>query len=869
MNMNSTFKKSLTGLFLLAGIWQAQAQDGALDLSFDAKTGFQAMFGSGDVNTMVIQPDGKILAAGQFLTYNGSDRQGIARLYPDGSLDSTFKPGAGFLNGSSSGVVNALVVQPDGKIIAGGLFTQYDGQPYKCIVRLNSDGSPDKSFDPGKGFNDFRNSGSVMSLYLQPDGKILAGGNFITFNDSNRSAIARLEANGKLDASFQPGAGFINTGIIKGQVSAITMQTDGKILAGGQFLTYDGQSVKSIVRIQSDGRYDGSFNTGAGLDNGFSHARVGAILQQPDGKILIGGYFNKVNTTAMNGITRLNADGSIDGAFQPGKGFQALNAFNEEDAGEVLSIVLQPDGKILAGGAFIKADGKDYNNIARLSPNGTLDNSFVPGTGFLLAKAKVNKLALQANGKVLSGGSFETYNDTAKIAIARLFAYLPALVIIKLDPQPHYCAGTKLQVDFNIGTGSFNSGNTFTAQLSDANGSFANPTNIGSLSGTASGSITATIPTTVSLGKGYRIRVASSAPVQNGPDNGTDIQVTGIPIVKAIASATDVCAGQQVTLNGSGATTYTWDKQVEDGKAFTPKSTETYTVTGYTGDCSATAEIKVNVHAYPAVTIGVTKDTVCANEQVTLNGAGADSYNWDNEVKDGIAFFPGKTNTYTVIGTSNGCNDTAAVMITVHDTSATTYLTRTACDSFTLNDIVYKESGHYTQNLANAAGCDSIFVLDLTINKVSAEVRQEDRKLTAIETAANYQWINCDKGNEPIIGANQQQFAPNIDGNFAVVVTKNDCSDTSDCFSVRSAGITEHSRNGISIYPNPALHTVHIEAPAGALLSLKSMDGRTLWQQPASAPVQVSDLPAGMYLFYINNREGKLLHIEKINRLSY
>ncbi len=870
MNKSSTLRKLLVGLFVLAGTLQLQAQDGALDLSFDPRNGFQAAFGSGDVNAVVIQPDGKIIAAGQFLTYNGTDRQGIARLHPDGTLDTTFKPGTGFTNGANSGVVNALALQSDGKIIAGGLFTQFNGTPYKCIVRLNSDGSIDKSFNPGTGFNDFRNAGSVLSLLVQPDGKILAGGNFIKFNDSARSGIARLNADGSLDGSFQPGDGFTNTGTIKGQVSAMALQSDGKILAGGQFINYNGQSVKSIIRLSSDGKYDASFNTGAGLDNGFSHARVGAIVLQPDGKILIGGYFNKANTTDHNAITRLNTNGSIDATFQPGKGFQDVDVFGDENNGEVLSIALQPDGKIVAGGIFVKAGGKDHNNIARLQPDGALDNSFVPGKGFLGAKGKVSSLALQSDGKVFAGGSFETYNDTSRITITRLFAYIPALVIVKLDPQPNYCAGTKLNIDFNTGSGSFSKGNVFTAELSDANGSFAKPVSIGTLSGTTSGTIAATIPVATSLGKGYRIRIVGSTPVLNGPDNGTDIQITGIPVVTAKASATDICEGDEVTLTGGGASKYVWDKKVEDGKPFVPKTTETYKVTGYTGDCSASADVKVAVHPYPKVSITASEDTLCANESLTLSGTGATTYNWDNNVKNGVAFYPGKTNTYTLAGTTDGCSDTARITIVVHDTSTTTYIQQAECDSFVFNGVVYKESGNYTQTLVNAAGCDSICVLDITINSVTSEVTQEGRTLTATESGATYQWVNCDQNYQPIIGANEQRFSSNVDGNYAVIVTKNGCSDTSGCFTVKSTGIGKYGGNDmISVYPNPAQRIVHITAPAASAVTISGMDGRILWTQPASEPVEVTGLNSGVYLFYIRDKGGKLLHVEKVARTEY
>jgi uncharacterized delta-60 repeat protein len=153
------------------------------------------------VNVLSIQSDGKILVGGSFTTYKGLTQNYIVRLNTDGSLDSTFDVGVGFDN-----QVRAITIQPDGKILVGGNFTTYKGLTQTRIVRLNTDGSLDSTFDVGTGFNTL-----VLSLLTQSDGKILVGGNFSTYKGLTQNFIARLNIDGSLDSTFNIGTGFNST----------------------------------------------------------------------------------------------------------------------------------------------------------------------------------------------------------------------------------------------------------------------------------------------------------------------------------------------------------------------------------------------------------------------------------------------------------------------------------------------------------------------------------------------------------------------------------------------------------------------------------------------------------------------------------
>ena len=277
----------------------------------------------------------------------------------------------------------SIVVQSDGKIIIGGGFTTYNGTTINRIARLNADGSLDATFDVGAGIN-----GSVTSVAIQSDGKILIGGDFSTYNGTARNYIARLNANGSLDTAFNNGTG-PNNGLY-----SIRIQSDGKILIGGTFTTYNGPSRLRIARLNADGTLDTSFTVGT------STGPVNSIAVQSNGKVLIGGEYR---------IAWLNADGSLDASVNVETGAN----------GRVRSIAIQNNGKILIGGDFTSYNGTARNSIVRANPDGYIDTTFTVGTG---ANSYINDIGVQSDGKIVIGGAFTSYNGTSRNYIARLNA---------------------------------------------------------------------------------------------------------------------------------------------------------------------------------------------------------------------------------------------------------------------------------------------------------------------------------------------------------------------------------------------------------------------------------------------------------------
>ena len=310
----------------------------------------------------------------------------IARLNTNGTLDATFNPGGA----GTDGIVLAIAVQPDGKAIIGGAFTSYNGNAAASdyVMRLSGNGARDTSFNVGGAGADF----NVNALAVQPGGKIVIGGGFSSYNGNGAASdrIARLNPNGTLDTTFNSGGAGADSAVY-----AVAVQTDGKVLLGGQFTSYNSDSAASdyVARLNANGTLDTSFNYGgAGADN-----EVNAVAVQPDGKVVIGGEFTSYNGNAAVGdfVARLLP---ATGAMSP------------------LLCHLQRgrDGR-QRGFAYARTGGTDNRAVAKVTlTNGTTtaaDYRLQPGTldttfnyGGVGADSDVLAVALQPEGQALIGG---------------------------------------------------------------------------------------------------------------------------------------------------------------------------------------------------------------------------------------------------------------------------------------------------------------------------------------------------------------------------------------------------------------------------------------------------------------------------------
>lgn len=327
------------------------------------------------ITAIARQPDDKVILAGDFRELNGVSRRTIARANVDGTTDPSFNGGTGFSTPPTS-----LIVQPDGKILAAGTFTGYNGTTQGSLLRLNSDGSIDGTFTP--------TVTGVSEISLQSDGRILVFGNFTTVNSTPRTAVARLETNGTLDATF---------GVVfpaGANVNSAQQLANGQYIVGGIFGGVDGFSRPNLVRLNSNGTLDQSFNaSGAGA--------VLRIIAQPDGKFVI---------LTSSTISRRNADGSADTAFSP-------HTFSADSGNAMLSsALLLSNGSIIVGGEFNVVDLTRRNSLVRFNATGQLDKLFMP----LGTDRRVVSLVAQPDDKVLIGGDFTRIGTSLRTGIARM-----------------------------------------------------------------------------------------------------------------------------------------------------------------------------------------------------------------------------------------------------------------------------------------------------------------------------------------------------------------------------------------------------------------------------------------------------------------
>ena len=353
--------------------------DGITDSSFSFSARAPAA-----VYDLAALPNGKTIIVGDFLEINGVRQYNVARLNANGSLDTTFNS----LYGTDAYAVYALAVQGDGKLVIGGSFTNINYSFHQNIARLNADGSVDNSFNqsPDQSINDIK---------LQPDGKVFMGGFFNDLNASFAYGVARLFPDGWLDGSFDPSINLSGNSL----VYDLILQPDGKVIIGGLvFIGPPPTTQVGLTRFNTDGSVDAFFNVGSG-----ANSYVLGTTLQPDGKVVIGGQFTNVNGVSRNRIARLNADGSLDNSFNPGTGAN----------GNIWTVASQPDGKLLVGGYFTSINGVPRTGIARLNPDGSLDSSLN-----ISMSGGVETIGFQADGKILLGG----YRITPSTSIVRLLS---------------------------------------------------------------------------------------------------------------------------------------------------------------------------------------------------------------------------------------------------------------------------------------------------------------------------------------------------------------------------------------------------------------------------------------------------------------
>lgn len=417
--------------------------NGTLDVTFAANVA-----GNDWHPTLLAEaPGGKLLVGntiGAPMVVDGQLVNSLARLNADGTLDAGFSVGSG-----PNGPIQAVLVQADGKLVVGGIFTQMAGQTVGNLVRLNANGSLDTNFlSAGRG-----GSAAVEALAQQPDGKLLLGGRFRTMHGQSRPLLARLNPDGSLDTSLVLTA----SSATGAELGALALQPDGRLLVSGVGLT-GGTLSSDFLRLTSSGAPDPSFtNSTAAWPTGPAGSHP--LQVQSDGKIIISNYNSNGNGRTAGQVARLLADGSTDTSFQfpaAGAGITAVQllpggemlvgseadqygsgprrtglallrpdgslntsfAPRLQETGSIEAMVVQADGHILIGGQFDELNGSAVNGLARLSANGVVENAYTATVA--LTGTGVHALALQPDGNVVVGGRFSSLGGVARPGLARL-----------------------------------------------------------------------------------------------------------------------------------------------------------------------------------------------------------------------------------------------------------------------------------------------------------------------------------------------------------------------------------------------------------------------------------------------------------------
>ncbi|CAN5128951.1 hypothetical protein BH20VER2_BH20VER2_08500 [soil metagenome] len=388
------------------------AAPGAVDLSFDAGPGpIQVWPGEG--TGVLLQPDGKIIVGGNFNGWNLTEVAPIVRLQADGSLDTSFESWTvGFegTNQSGSGAWNALALQPNGQVlVAPGQFNNRYGP--RALLRLEANGHLDATFNPQFASNQ---TPRVRQAVVLGDGRILVAGNFTTINGISRPLLARLNADGSVDQSF--------TAAEAGPF---------RVLPSGKIIVSVGAA---FYRLHSDGSRDPSF-VGAVPGNPYN-GQIGSFVVQADERIV---YAQRLDFFGTDAVRRLQANGSNDASFATFSG-QFINVQ-----------LVQSDKKILISGGRLNHDGTpdpsfDWraggdtmaqqsdgrlvttsrfnappHGVRRLLLDGSVDPSFAPGAGLtLMMPQNIERACLLPDGRVAVAGRFNHFAGVPRNSVAVL-----------------------------------------------------------------------------------------------------------------------------------------------------------------------------------------------------------------------------------------------------------------------------------------------------------------------------------------------------------------------------------------------------------------------------------------------------------------
>lgn len=413
---------------------------GALDSAFVTAIGAGPDF---TVDGLAIQPSTQnILVAGSWTLWSGVARQTIVRLSPAGAIDTAFQANTGTTH---TFYVSKMFVQPDESVIFFGTITMMNGISMNRFGRMSSEGVIDSAYaaNLGGGVSNSANTverlsdGSIFAMgqsgidnfyagyinkvsptgvvtkyrfgYTIPKVAVDSSGNVFvaslgSFNNTGVSRLAKLSSTGIIDTTF-----IANLGAVDANVLDIKPLVDNTILIAGQFSTIKGVASPTIAKLSSTGILDTTFSTNIGTGG---NSAVQALAVNSNGSIILVGYFALFNGVTVNRIVKLSSTGVPDSAFTTQTGTGSNNT--------LMTVAVQSDGKILTGGSVTSFNSVSVGRLLRLNANGSLDTAFNTALGTGITAGGPNAMAVQSDGKILVGGSLTVFNGATVGRLIRL-----------------------------------------------------------------------------------------------------------------------------------------------------------------------------------------------------------------------------------------------------------------------------------------------------------------------------------------------------------------------------------------------------------------------------------------------------------------
>ncbi|HVY70324.1 MAG TPA: hypothetical protein VHH73_10380 [Verrucomicrobiae bacterium] len=362
------------------------------------------------LTSLAVQTDGKLVLGGGLIFTGQTGTNPVARLLPDGAADTSFAPQ---LDGVSS--LARVTLQADGKILVWDNASLVNGQQRATLRRLNPDGMLDASFqmlsEPRSPATNPPALPALNQVVPQSDGKIIVGGYFRSLGGVTRWHLARLNADGSVDMGFDPGSVLTNTGLgsfhyeSQSFIHSIAVQPNGKVLVAGVGF---GATNALVARFNQDGSLDTAFHPTFTDTDGLLLMYAHQVIALPDGKILVGGHFSKVNGQASVCVVRLEETGQLDPSFVSplAQFFRTLAEapnYSSVTTPAVSSVIPRPDGKLFVTG----------NLYATVTPimtalwenDGQHDTTFVPAAYAGVAPVFDNEAVPETVAAILNGGS--------------------------------------------------------------------------------------------------------------------------------------------------------------------------------------------------------------------------------------------------------------------------------------------------------------------------------------------------------------------------------------------------------------------------------------------------------------------------------